>query len=151
MAVVLRYVDRMRFVMERLLGLVHVTDTNFSSLKENIYSLLSQYSLSPSRIRGQGYDGASNMRGHINGLRILIMQDCPSAHYIVCFAHQRQLTLIAVANHDDDVEWFLGWVGVNLNVIGGSYRHRDEFLKKKTEAVEEAIRLGELQIGRGVN
>jgi len=113
--------------------------------------LLSQYSLSPSRIRGQGYDGASNMRGHINGLRILIMQDCPSAHYIVCFAHQRQLTLIAVANHDDDVEWFLGWVGVTLNVIGGSYRRRDEFRGKQTEVVEEALCLGELHTGWGLN
>jgi len=73
MAVVLRYVDRMGYVMEQLLGLVHVTDTSSLSLKENTYSLLSQYSLSPSRIKGQGYDGASNMRGHINGLKALIM------------------------------------------------------------------------------
>jgi len=58
MAVVLRYVDRMGFVMKRLLGLVHVTNTSPLSLKENIYSLLSQYSLSPSHIRmGTGQVG----------------------------------------------------------------------------------------------
>ena len=74
--------------MELLVGLVHVTDTRSLALKESIYSLLSALSLSPSRIRGQGYDGASNMRGHINGLRSLTMQDCSSAHYIHCFAHQ---------------------------------------------------------------
>jgi len=34
MAVVLRCVDRMGFVMERLLGLVHVTGTSSLSLKE---------------------------------------------------------------------------------------------------------------------
>ena len=62
----------MGFVMERLRGLIHVTDTSSLLLKENIYSLLSQYSLSPSRIRGRGYDGASNMRGHINGYIIQI-------------------------------------------------------------------------------
>jgi len=78
------------------------------------------------------------MRGHINGLRALIIQNCPSAHYIHCFVHQLQLTLVAVANHHDDVEWLLGLVGVTLNVIGCSYRRRNEFDEKQTEAVEEA-------------
>ena len=79
------------------------------------------------------------------------MQDGPLAHCICCFAHRLQLTLIAVANHDDDVERLFGWVGVTLNVIGGYYRHRDEFREKQIEAVEEALRLGELLTGRGLN
>ena len=97
MVVVLRDVDRMEFVMEHFLGHVYFIDTSSLSLNKNIYSLLSQHSLSPSRIRGQEYNGASNMQGPINGLRALIMQDSPSAHYIHCFAHQLQLTLVAVA------------------------------------------------------
>ena len=76
MILVLRFVDKREFVMEHLVGLVHVTDTRSLASKEAIYSLLSRFSLSTSRIRRQGYDGASNMRGHINGLRSLIMQDC---------------------------------------------------------------------------
>ena len=84
------------------------------------------------------------IRGHLNGLKAWIMQDCASAHYIHCFAHQLQLTLVAVANHHDDIEWFLGWVGITLNVIGGSYKRRDEFREKQTEPVQEALRLGEL-------
>ncbi|KAG5624550.1 hypothetical protein H5410_009768 [Solanum commersonii] len=57
-----RYIDRMRFVMERLIDIVHVEDTSASSLKEAIFNLLAQHSLSPS-LRGQCYDGASNMQG----------------------------------------------------------------------------------------
>jgi len=91
------------------------------------------------------------MRGHINGVRALIIQDCPSTHYIHCFAHKLQLTLVAVKHHHDDIKWFLGWVGVTLNVIGGSYRCKDEFREKQTEAVKEALRLGELQTGWGLN
>ena len=49
-----------------------------------------------------------------------------------------------VANHHDYIEWFLGWVGITLNVIGGSYRCRDEFREKQTEAVEKALCLDEL-------
>ncbi|GKB55788.1 zinc finger MYM-type protein 1-like protein, partial [Tanacetum coccineum] len=46
MALVLRYVDRLGIVKERFAGVVHVDDT--------------------SSVRGQGYDGSSNMRGKFN-------------------------------------------------------------------------------------
>ena len=52
MALVLRFVDKKGFVMEHFVGLVHVTDTRSLALKESICSLLSELSLSPSRIRG---------------------------------------------------------------------------------------------------
>ncbi|KAJ0692752.1 hypothetical protein HanPI659440_Chr15g0589491 [Helianthus annuus] len=61
MAVVLRYVDKLGFVKERFIGLVHVTETTALSLKSSIDELSARYSLSLGSIRGQGYDGASNM------------------------------------------------------------------------------------------
>ena len=61
MALVLRYVDKKGYVIERFLGIVHVPNTNSLSLKAAIDSLLATYKLTVSRIRGQGYDGASNM------------------------------------------------------------------------------------------
>ncbi|XP_009615395.2 uncharacterized protein [Nicotiana tomentosiformis] len=94
MALVLRYVDKNGEVVERFVGLVHVSDTSTCSFKEAIYSLLSDHLLSPSQIRGQGYDGANNIRGEISGLKTLIMKDSSSAYYIHCFAHQLQLTLV---------------------------------------------------------
>ena len=96
-------------------------------LKETIYSMLAQLSLSPSRIRGQGYDGASNMRGHIHGLRTLIQNDCSSAHYVHCFAHQLQLTLVKVAHKHVEVESLIDLINLALNTIGVSYKRRDEF------------------------
>ncbi|PHU03496.1 hypothetical protein BC332_28747 [Capsicum chinense] len=58
MALVLRYVDKKGEVVKRFIGLVHVNDTSACSLKREIYSLLSDHSLSPSKICGQSYDGA---------------------------------------------------------------------------------------------
>ncbi|XP_075084988.1 uncharacterized protein LOC107762707 [Nicotiana tabacum] len=66
MALVLRYVDKNSEVAERFVGLVHVSDTLACSLKEAIYSLLSEHSLSPSQICGQGYDGATIAKKHLD-------------------------------------------------------------------------------------
>ncbi|XP_060200536.1 uncharacterized protein LOC132628788 [Lycium barbarum] len=72
MAIVLRYIDRNGFVMERLLDIVHVQDTSALSLKRAIANLLAQHSLSLSYVCGQCYDRASNMQGEIYGLKMLI-------------------------------------------------------------------------------
>ena len=72
-------------------------DTTSTTLKLAIETLLMEHSLSLSRIRGQGYDGASNMKGAVNGLKELIMDVSPSAYYVHCFAYQLQLTLVVVA------------------------------------------------------
>ena len=56
-------------IIERFLGIVHVASTIALSLKYNVESLLCEHILSLSRLRGQGYDGASNMQGDINGLK----------------------------------------------------------------------------------
>jgi hypothetical protein len=61
MAVVLRFVDKDGFVRECFFEVVHVSDTVALTLKKEIYSLLSRYNLDIQNIRGQGYDGASNM------------------------------------------------------------------------------------------
>ncbi|KAG5577803.1 hypothetical protein H5410_057937 [Solanum commersonii] len=55
-------------VVGRFIGLVHVSDTSACSLKKMIYSLLFNHSLSPSKLRGQCYDGASNMNNVLNVL-----------------------------------------------------------------------------------
>ena len=61
MAIVLQYVDKNGSVIERFIGLKHVTCTTAISLKEALDQLFSKHGLSISRLRGQGYDGASNM------------------------------------------------------------------------------------------
>ncbi|CAN0857779.1 hypothetical protein LINGRAHAP2_LOCUS6922 [Linum grandiflorum] len=75
MIIVLRYVNGNKCVMERFLGISHVSDTKVVSLKNAIESMLTKHGLSISRVRGQGYDGASNMKGEINGLKTLILEE----------------------------------------------------------------------------
>ncbi|XP_052117551.1 uncharacterized protein LOC127747554 [Arachis duranensis] len=63
MAIILRFVTLDGFVKERFFDLVHVTDTCATTLKKELISVLSHYNLQVENIRGQRYDGASNMRG----------------------------------------------------------------------------------------
>ncbi|KAG5604984.1 hypothetical protein H5410_026476 [Solanum commersonii] len=85
MAICLRYVNKMRFVMEAFIGLVHIKDTSALSLKKAIVDLLAHHSLTLSNVRGQCYDGARNMQGEIGGLKTLIRQESRSrsAHLFI--------------------------------------------------------------------
>ena len=75
MAIVFRYVDKMGCVIERFIGIVHVKNTSAKSLKIAIDAFFVKYGLSLTSLRGQGYDGASNMRGEFNGLKTLILRE----------------------------------------------------------------------------
>jgi hypothetical protein len=66
MAIILRFVDEDGFIQESFFDLVHVKDTSLLILKNRISYVLSRYRLDIQNIRGQGYDGSSNMRGEWN-------------------------------------------------------------------------------------
>ncbi|XP_042387406.1 uncharacterized protein LOC121979484 [Zingiber officinale] len=120
--------DTNGFIQERFFGLIHVFDTAALTLKDAIYSSLAHYNLDVQNIRGQGYDGASNMRGEFNGLQALIIKDCRSAYYVHCFAHRLQLALIA-----------------------GSKNRNDELKNTHTDDIAHLIAINELEKGRGLN
>ncbi|KAK1385833.1 hypothetical protein POM88_023568 [Heracleum sosnowskyi] len=62
MVVGLRYVNKKGMIIERILGIVHVSDTTSLVLKNAIDLLFSTHGISTSRIRGQGYDGATSCK-----------------------------------------------------------------------------------------
>ncbi|XP_031248553.1 zinc finger MYM-type protein 1-like [Pistacia vera] len=139
MTIILRYVNKRRCVVECLLIIMHVTDTTALSLMIGIETLFSKYNLSISRLRGQGYDGASNMGGQFNRLKILILTDNEYAFYIHCFAHQLQLALVAVAKKDTNIERLFLKVSCVINIVGWSPRRRDFLNEKQALKVKKAI------------
>ena len=147
----MRYVDKSGRPCERFLGIVHVSDTTSSSLKEAIQSLLVSHGLTITQIRGQGYDGASNMKGEIKGLKTLIMKESPSAYYVHCFAHQLQLVLVAVAKENDDCVWFFDRVSLLLNIVGSSCKRHDMLRHHQYDNVMKALECGILESGSGLN
>ena len=151
MSIVLHYVDMLGEIKERLIAVVHVQETSASCLKSNIDYVFNKYGLSYSQVRGQGYDGARNMKGEFNGLRALIMRENSSAYYIHCFAHQLQLVIVAVAKKNDDASDFFDMVSLLLTVAGASCKRKDMIRESQQERVKKAIGSGQLNSGTGLN
>ncbi|XP_075670248.1 uncharacterized protein LOC142640019 [Castanea sativa] len=151
MALVLRYVNKQGIIIERFLGIVHVASTTALSLKCAIEGLLCEHNLSLSRLRGQGYDGASNMQGDINGLKTLILKENKSAFYVHCFAHQLQLTLVAVAKNHINIADFFYVVSNLVTVVGGSCKRRDALRDAQFAKIKEDLENGVRRSGQGLN
>ncbi|XP_023750038.2 uncharacterized protein LOC111898343 [Lactuca sativa] len=151
MAIVLRYVDTLGFVKERFIGLVHVKDTSSLTLKNAINEVLTSNKLSFSQIRGQGYDGASNMRGEFNGLKALILQENDTTFYVHCFAHQLQLVVVAVAKKHDGISDFFEQISLVVNVVCASCKRKDLLREQARERMQKGLCSGELETGRGLN
>ncbi|KAI5324597.1 hypothetical protein L3X38_033670 [Prunus dulcis] len=111
----------MRHVIERFVGVQHVTDTTSSSLKDAIDIFFSSNGLSFSKLRGQGYDGASNMRA-----------------------------LVAVAKKNIDIASFFTTTNSMVNHVGASCKRRDALRVQLQEELVIAFENDCLITGRGL-
>ncbi|KAL5545449.1 hypothetical protein UlMin_005136 [Ulmus minor] len=134
MDVVLLYVNNKDQVIECFIGIEHVPSTTALSLKFAIDKLFSRYSLSISRLRGQGYDGASNMQGEFNGLKAVILKENSS-----------------VAKKHTQIELFFSSISIVVNVVGASAKRSDILQDKQGIIIAEALQNGEISSGRGLN
>ncbi|CAN1140996.1 Zinc finger MYM-type protein 1 [Linum perenne] len=120
MSIILRFVNSRGILTERFFALKSVPETSADTLKQVICGVLSKYNLQIDKMRGQGYDGASNMSGQFNGLRALFLRDCPYAYFVHCFAHKLQLTLVASAKVCDPIWDFFSLLDCIINIVKSS-------------------------------
>jgi len=126
MAIVLRFVDGEGFVRERFFDIVEVVDTKTLTLQSELCTILARHDLQVQGMRGQGYDGASNMHGARNGLQALFLKDCPYAYYVHCFAHQLQLALVAVSKYVRKIWQLYSNLSVIINFLSASPKRHAE-------------------------
>ncbi|KAH1208753.1 Zinc finger MYM-type protein 1 [Glycine max] len=151
MAVMLRFLNDKRNVVERFIALHHVTDTSSKSLKDALYGILDKYTLSISRIRGQGYDGASNMRGEFNGLQRKILDENPYAFYVHCYAHRLQLVVVSVTSSCSSIHDFFEYITLIVNTTGASCKRRDALTEAQHKDILNKLESGEISRGRGLH
>ena len=80
-------------VYEDLVGLIEVDKTDAVTLTGVIKDALLRLIVPIHKCRGQAFDGASNMSGHLNGVAVRIVKKSPKAHYVHCLAHSLNLCL----------------------------------------------------------
>lgn len=90
----LRYVDEDSFkIREDFLMFVPVQEVTGSALAKTVLETLSSLGLDLNKLRGEGYDGASVMRGQFRGVQACIKQKLPLTVYTYCSSHNLNLCL----------------------------------------------------------
>ena len=86
-------VEKEGYIVEDFIGFAPVKDKTGPGIKAAIIKGLQQAHLDLGSLRGQGYDRASAMKGHLSGCGALISKDYPSAIYVHCSSHSLNLML----------------------------------------------------------
>jgi hypothetical protein len=143
------YVNNEGKAVEWLLALKHVKDTTLDALKQALFGLLNKYNISITRLRGQGYDGASNMRCEFNGIQTRILDGNPYALYIHCFPHQLQLVVVSIASCCSSVHDFFEYISLIVNMTSASCKRRDALIEAHHQSILENLESGEMFRGSG--
>ncbi|CAN6708667.1 unnamed protein product [Malus baccata var. baccata] len=122
MTVILCYVDKNGKVIERFVEVQHVPDTTSNTLKESIDAFIHFNELSFFNLRGQSYDGASNMKA-----------------------------LVAVAKDNVDVNTLFLYANNVVNNIKASCKRRDALKEMQQKELMKALENDSLMTGRGLN
>ena len=104
------------------------------ALASKILQFFSSHGLDPSKLRGQAYDGAGNMSGHLNGTAALISNDYPLALYLHCASHS--LNLAVVTSLDErNVRNMIGIVN-RVSIFFSAHPKRQRKLEEAIDRVQ---------------
>ena len=81
-SIVFRYIDENLKVQEKCIGFYSSTSSTSESIANILKDTIIRLGLSMSNLRGQCYDGASNMSALYKGTHALIQKEQPLAYYI---------------------------------------------------------------------
>ena len=93
LCIAIRWVDNLFQINKMPLELINVPKTDADTITHLIKDFLIRMSLPIGKCRGQAYDGATSMSGHINGVAAQIQRVEPSAIFVRCLVHCTNLCL----------------------------------------------------------
>ena len=96
LSICLRYVDEQLNSLEMFMGLYEPQSTTGDVFAKCALDVLLKLQLPLTMLRGQTYDGASNMSGQYSGCQAIIAQEQPLALYVHSGAHSANLVAQAV-------------------------------------------------------
>ena len=93
LAICARFVDENKDVREELLTFIKLERITGEKIAENILAFLKENNVPVTNMRGQGYDGASNMSSSTSGVQARINEEAPLATYVHCNGHCLNLVI----------------------------------------------------------
>lgn len=132
LSICVRIVSTKFIVSEYFLGFYNVSHTTADALLEAVKDVFLRLQFDMSKLRGQCYDGASNMSGRHNGLQSKILAMEPRALYVHCNAHNLNLV---VQDSISGVPWTRDNIGMAKDIIKfvrDSPKRLFEFKEKNT-------------------
>ena len=128
MTVVIRYVSSTSgMILEKTIGTVRVDDTSSEELFKSVVKVLARVNLQVSESRAQGYDGASNMSGHLTGLAARVKEISPLAIYVHCCNHRLNLVVQKIGLDVPEYQSVLGIMRLVYNQLSPSNKRLQWF------------------------
>ena len=97
-------------VHESFLLFKNVETTDAATLFDHLKETMDSLGLSSSQIRGQCYDGATNMSGRYNSMKIRVLAVNPKALYIHCAKHCLNLVFVDACKSSTKCRNFFGLI-----------------------------------------
>uniref|UniRef100_H3A554 HAT C-terminal dimerisation domain-containing protein n=1 Tax=Latimeria chalumnae TaxID=7897 RepID=H3A554_LATCH len=121
LVVLFHWVDEEYTIHEDFIGLVDLPQTDSATIYSVLNDILIRCNIPPGLCRGQAYDSASNMSGHIRGVAARFKQQNPAAIHIHCLAHCTNLCLQDVSKKNPKLENSLSYMIDALKAILDNY------------------------------
>ena len=93
LAICARFVDEKKDVREEFLTFIKLERITGEKIAESILAFLKENNIPATNMRGQGYDGASNMSSSTVGVQARIKKEAPLATYVHCNGHCLNLVI----------------------------------------------------------
>ena len=93
LALCVRFVDKEYSIREEFLTFIPLQRITGEQIAETILNFLGENNIDAENIRGQGYDGASNMSSDRLGVQARIRKIAPLAIYVHCSGHYLNLVI----------------------------------------------------------
>ncbi|XP_035989381.1 zinc finger MYM-type protein 1-like isoform X2 [Fundulus heteroclitus] len=128
--------------VERLIDFVGCDSITGEAICKNLLTSLKKVDLDPKLCRAQGYDGAGNMAGRVNGCAANFCKESPRAKYFHCASHQLNLAL-SKSSSVLDIKCMLSTVASVGIFFKYSPKRQQQFESSVSEINQERLAAGQ--------
>ena len=115
-----RVVQENFLIEELFFGFYQTSITSSDVIYAIVKDVLLRFQFSINKCRGQCYDGAANVSGHVSGLRTKILKDESRATYVHCRAHNLNLAVQDAIKNNKEIRDMFNLIRELIAFIRGS-------------------------------